>query len=131
MIDMPKFFLSIILAVCGVVMMFSCAGQAARDNATLPAMREAWKAIRVEANREAVAKNDGISATELTKADAAMASGDVPAILAVNWPLLTSLAETDIVRRVVAHEIGEGAAASLREELRLFSVSRNTYTRTP
>lgn len=105
----------------------ACAGAAAREGVTLPAMRAAWSAIKVEATREAVATQTGQA--EVAAADAAMAAGTAAAIAAAPWGVVEALARADIQRRVDAAEIGPGVAASLLEELRLFSTSRTTFTR--
>lgn len=113
------------------VAIIGCVGNAARENVTLPAMRAAWDAIKVEAMREVTVTGNTIGQEAVTTADTAMASGDAVKIIAAPWLMVHDLAESDIARRRATNEIGAGAAASLREELRLFTISRNTYTRTP
>lgn len=108
----------------------ACAGAAARTTATLPAMRAAWSAIKIEAEREAAATQSAEGVQAVVVADGAMQAGDVAAIVAAPWPIVHQLAEGDIQRRVAAGQIGPGVAQSLREELRLFASSRSTYTRT-
>lgn len=107
----------------------ACAGAAARQGVTLPAMRAAWEAIKVEATREAVATQTGQA--DVAAADAAMAAGTAAAIAAAPWGVVEMLARGDITRRVAAGTIGPGVADSLLEELRLFAISRATFTRQP
>lgn len=113
-----------------LILLVSCAGGAARDNVTLPAIRFAWHSIRVEADRVATADASADGKAAIAAADAALADGSVAKVVAVDWPTIRDLAATDIVRRSVAAEIGPSYAASLNEELRLFfEESIPVYTR--
>lgn len=119
------------LGLIAFFLLLSCAGQAARQNVLLPSMREAWSAIRVRVLAEAALQDDSLVVQqEVEKADAALLLGDPSKLLAVNWPLIYNTSEGDIVRRLEAGRIGPGAAASLREEVRLFELSKGKYTRT-
>ena len=108
----------------------ACSGTAARNTVLLPAMQNAWSAIRVCVLRE-VAANPTLVAVEgeVYEADAAIASGNPLLFNTVDWPLIHSTADADTERRLQAGLIGPGTAGSLREELRLFIISRNTFTR--
>jgi len=124
-----RYVVTTLLAMVFIMTLSVCAGQAAREASTLPAMRTAWNAIKVEARREATARNSADGFLAIDQADAAMASGVVRDILVVPWKTIEDLAEADIARRLAINELGEGSAGSLREELRLFKISRDTYTR--
>lgn len=119
------------LLLLPLLLLFSCIGSGARETVTLPAMQQAWSGIRAQAVRTINA--DSVTAQQnmliVAAADDAMQTGQVTKILAVDWPTIYIAAETDIQRRLDAAEIGNGLAESLREELRLFTESRATYTR--
>ncbi len=108
----------------------ACAGTLARSNALLPAMRDAWASMRVQAIREARETNSaGVANPQIGAADEGLATDNSTQIAAVNWTLLDGLVEGDITRRLNAGELGPAPAESLRERLRRFVESRNTYLR--
>lgn len=119
------------LLLLPLLLLFSCIGSGARETVTLPAMQQAWGGIRAQAVRTIEANTTTAPQRMLliAAADEAMRTGQAVKILAVDWVTIYSAAETDIQRRVDAAEIGNGLAESLREELRLFTESRATYTR--
>lgn len=124
----PLLFL--LLAAC-LCLAAACTGNAARQTMTLPAMRTAWAAIKVEATREATFTQDANGLAAIEQADAAITAGTATAIAAAPWQSVDALAAADIQRRVDLAEIGPGVAESLREELRLFAQSRSTFARHP
>lgn len=109
----------------------ACAGTIARENALLPALRGAWAGIKVQVERELAITPDATATAAVVAADAALQSGDAVAVVAVDWPRIEALAEADIVRRMVAGQIGPGVAVSLRGRLAEFAEARALYTRNP
>ena len=108
----------------------ACAGTSARMNVMLPAISQSWAHIRVQCMREADAAGAHDAARPIVAAaDAAVASGDVVAIVAVDWPVLDALAEGDVVRRLASQAIGPITAESLRGRLAEFIEARALYTR--
>ncbi len=107
----------------------ACAGNAARSNAMLPALSQAWASIRVQVMREHDAAPNPAVKVAIADADRAIVAGDLVAFLSVDWALLDVTAEADVQRRLLAGTIGPLTAESLRGRLTEFAESRTLYTR--
>jgi hypothetical protein len=112
-----------------VLLLASCAGYHARQNALLPTMRGAWEELRGAAERESVASGHGGAA--IAQADAAMRAGTEAAVAAVAWADIDVLIAGDTARREHSGSIGPGVAVSLREQHRQFIASRRKFLRLP
>lgn len=120
----------LLFPIACLALLLSCAGNAARQDVLLPAMRTAWTTMRTEVAREVAATSSSTGAAAAAAADAALAIGTPAAVAAVDWPTIEQLDEGDITRRAKAGEIGPGVAASLRERAAQFRQNRLTYART-
>lgn len=117
------------LGLLAVFLASACAGSAARSEALLPAMRQAWQGIRECVVRELAAAPDANGAAALVGADTALRLDDPVGLAAVDWRILDELASSDVARRLAAGQISQGVAESLAERLARFAEARATYTR--
>lgn len=105
-----------------------CAGAHARQHVLLPAMQQAWSGehgLHEQAARSTGIEPDvDVAHSVVAQADEAMRAGDHLLIAAVTWERIDELVLADIVRRVVAGEIGLQVGDLQRERLLQFQRSR-------
>lgn len=113
------------LPLIALLLVSSCTGITARNEALLPAMNLVWVRVlpQVEAGIAISEVDASIKASYQGQADAmtqALASGKRQDLISIDWYLLRSLAEGHIRKRISDGEIGPGVAASLVERLDRF-----------
>lgn len=120
------------LSTVVLLLLASCSGLTARQEALLPAMRLAWPGVSADIDRGV---SDGVTTGRLTAEQAsallaardaftaALDSGDTMALASISWVPLQAEAVAGIMARVTLGEASTGVAQSLTERLRNFSES--------
>ena len=118
-----------ILVLFAAGLLASCAGQAARENVLLPAMRMAWPEVRADVDVGAPLLGlDGsganLTAIALREADelgAALGAEDaIAAAAGVEWPFVETAALAGIDERVRLGRLGQGGKENRVEQVRQF-----------
>ena len=91
-----------------VLLLSSCAGHYARSGALMYTMQYTWTEV-----------SRGVAQPEAMTA--ALESGDVGAVAAIDWPTMRTEAESWVNWRVSAGEIGPGVGESLMLQISLFN----------
>lgn len=115
---------AILVATVLPLLVASCAGVIARDNIMLPAMSIAYdNGIYDNIIAGAEQESPATRVKLISLADRmgeALRSGDIAAVLRIDWPALQALAIVGIDIRRGLGSIGPGVAMSLQERVRLF-----------
>lgn len=115
--------------IAALFLLLACAGTLARQNTMLPALQATWQQLRPAVEREmAVAPHAATQAASVA-ADAALAAGDAVAIHSVDWLLIESALEADVVRTLADGRLGPLGAESRRALISEFRASRALYAR--
>lgn len=113
------------VAIAGAAALFatSCAGGAARDNALMPAIQQAWPGVKADLDRGFLVQPGTVDQTAEARLDFAIRAGDRAAVNLNDWIIVQPMAGVGIADRLAKGEIGPNGWNSLRERLRLFDQS--------
>lgn len=119
-----------------LLLLMSCAGLTARQQALLPAMKMSWPPISADVR---VGIQDGLSTNRLTvlqgaerityvdRMDTAVAAGNAEDIAAIPWAPLSDEAHAGIDVRVRRGEISPGVGQSLKERVRNYAEAQLVF----
>jgi len=112
-----------------LLLLVACAGAAARQNVLLPAITSNWQQLRPGIERELDAAPNPAGTAAIAAADAAFKAANPAALMTVDWQLLDSIAEADVVRQLADGKLGPIGAASRRKLIAEFAEGRDIYAR--
>ncbi len=112
------------------LVLVACAGAAARQSVLLPSMASTWQQLRPGIERELAAAPDPAGTAAVASANEAFKAANPAALMTVDWQLLDSLAEADVVRQLAAGKLGPIGADSRRSLIAEFAEARGIYART-
>jgi hypothetical protein len=113
-----------------LLILVACAGAAARQNVLLPAMDSNWQQLRPGIERELDAAPNPAGTTAVAAASDAFKAANPAALMTVDWQLLDSIAEADVVRQLADGKLGPIGADSRRKLIAEFAEARGIYART-
>jgi uncharacterized protein (DUF1501 family) len=113
-----------------LLILVACAGAAARQNVLLPAMDSNWQQLRPGIERELAAAPNPAGTTAVAAANDAFKAANPAALMTVDWQLLDSIAEADVVRQLADGKLGPIGADSRRKLIAEFAEARGIYART-
>lgn len=109
----------------------ACIGNAARQEALLPAIQKTWLSVREQVIRELGVVSNPSAAGAVVAADTALKAGVPVEVASVDWAVIKATAYDDISRRAGAGKLGPNSAASLRGQVDELMKSIADYTRSP
>lgn len=112
-----------------LLILVACAGAWNRQNVLLPAMASNWQQLRPGIERELDAAPNPAGTTAVAAANDAFKAANPAALMTVDWQLLDSIAEADVVRQLADGKLGPIGADSRRKLIAEFAEARDIYAR--
>jgi hypothetical protein len=113
-----------------LLLLVACAGAWNRQNVLFPAISSNWQQLRPGIERELDAAPNPAGTTAVAAASDAFKAANPAALMTVDWQLLDSIAEADVVRQLADGKLGPIGADSRRKLIAEFAEARGIYART-
>jgi hypothetical protein len=112
-----------------LLILVACAGSWNRQNVLLPAISSNWQQLRPGIERELAAAPNPAGTTAVAAANDAFKAANPAALMTVDWQLLDSIAEADVMRQLADGKLGPIGADSRRKLIAEFAEARDIYAR--